>query len=103
MARGVPVVEVTDDREVLGIRRPHREVHAAVDRMRAQLLPEAVVGAFVEQVEVLVAQQAEVVGHGQTVSSRSWFRWRRPSCARNSPGARRAAARAWLAMAPGRQ
>ena len=50
MAPAVPVVEVADDADAAGVRRPDREVDAVdalvVDRVRAELVEEAQVGAF---------------------------------------------------------
>ena len=60
----VPAVEVADDADALGVRRPHREVHADrrpdADAMRAELLERAVMRALAEQVQVEVAEHAAV-------------------------------------------
>ena len=54
---GIPAVEVADHRDALGIGRPHREVGArlAVEfgQVRAKLLEEPVVLAFVEQMKIV--------------------------------------------------
>jgi len=66
MARGMPLVEVADDRNPLGIRRPdgeQRAVHTIdVGRMRAQLVIQPAMGALLEQVDVLLAQSARGFG-----------------------------------------
>src|SRR5205807_10296232 len=53
----VPLVEVADDADVLGVRRPDREVGslttAHLDHMGTELVGQPVVGAFVEEVEVI--------------------------------------------------
>ena len=60
----VPAVEVADDADAIGVRRPHREVHAGRrpdgDAMRAELLERAVVRALAEQVQIEVGQHAAV-------------------------------------------
>ncbi|MNK84360.1 hypothetical protein D3C87_1042070 [compost metagenome] len=69
VAHRVPAIEIGDDRHALGVGRPHREAHAgfAIDgqALRAEAVAEFEVAAFVEQVQVQIAQQeAEGVGVG---------------------------------------
>ena len=65
LAVPVPAVEVAHDRHRLGIGRPDREVrplHALMGHdMRAELVIEPVVRALVEEIEIVVGQEAEVV------------------------------------------
>ena len=60
----VPPVEVADDADAIGVRRPDREVHAGRradgDAMRAELLERAVVRPLAEQVQIEVGQHAAV-------------------------------------------
>src|SRR5262249_29168406 len=56
----VPAVPVADDGDAGGVRRPHREVGATLDEMRAELLPQAEVRPLVEEVRVLRGQEARV-------------------------------------------
>src|SRR4029453_13668210 len=49
----IPAVPVAHHRDGLGVGRPHREVDAALDEVRAELLPQAEVCALVEEVGVL--------------------------------------------------
>ena len=53
----VPVVEVADDADARGVRRPHAEHHAARHDVAAELLPQLVMRPFVEEVNVPVGQQ----------------------------------------------
>src|SRR5204862_2395223 len=57
--RVAPALEVADDRHRLGVGRPHREARAGVPAfgqgVRAQLLVDAAVRAFGEQVDVDIA------------------------------------------------
>ena len=61
MTRSIPVVEVTDDRDRHRVGSPHRELDTldAIDRsqMRAELLVELEMVAFVEEIEVFFAQE----------------------------------------------
>ena len=61
VAAAIPDVEVADDADALGVRRPDGEVHAgdAVDRaqVRAEPLVAPPMRAFAEQVQVVVGQQ----------------------------------------------
>ena len=74
MAGLVPGIELADDRDRVGVRRPHREVGAALaidgGRVRAQFLVEPVVIALVEQVEIVVAQEREVIAHSVVLDER---------------------------------
>ena len=58
---GVPAIEVADDGDALGVRRPDGEVGAGLavngDEMRAKLVVETVVAALVEEVEVHVGEE----------------------------------------------
>ncbi len=62
MRRGVPSVEVADDAHLLGIRRPHREVHAKLPvdlaLMRAELLVGAMQRTFVEEMQIVFGEHA---------------------------------------------
>ena len=53
---GIPLVEVADHRNALGVGRPDREVHAAAAVLFAEVRAEFVVGALVralcEQIEI---------------------------------------------------
>ncbi len=64
MHAAVPSVEVADHADTIGVRRPHGEMHAGgrtqVDSMRAELLEDAVVRAFAEQMQIEVSQHAAV-------------------------------------------
>src|SRR5690606_36967629 len=64
---GAPAVEVADDAHVLGVGGPHREAGAllspCLEGVGAQLQVQAAVGAFVEQVQVIVGEQADVVAY----------------------------------------
>ena len=67
MATRIPRIEIADHRHALGVGRPHREAHAlhAVDRddVGAQRLGQLEMPAFVEQVQIELAQQrAEGIG-----------------------------------------
>src|SRR5919197_2057992 len=72
MAVLVPAIKVADHRYRVGIGGPHREISAvlpaSLGQVRAQLVMEAVVVALIEQVEVVVAQQREVVAHGAVLN-----------------------------------
>ena len=61
VARRVPAVPVADHGHARGVRRPHREVRAGpallLARVGAELLPEPEVAPFVEEVEVVVAEE----------------------------------------------
>ena len=65
----VPAVEIADHGNRAGVRRPNSEVGARLppDRgdVRAQLVVNPVVRAFVEEMEVLLGQQAGVAGRGR--------------------------------------
>ena len=60
MRAPIPMVEVADDADALGVRRPDRKVHTgdAVNgrAMRSELLPRAIVGALAEQMEVEIGE-----------------------------------------------
>ena len=60
----VPAVEVADQADAVGVRRPHGEVHAGGrpddDAMRAELLERTVVRPLAEQVEIEVREHAAV-------------------------------------------
>ena len=60
----MPLVEVADDADALGVRRPHREVGAGrradLQRVRAEPLEGAVVAALAEQVQVELAHHLAV-------------------------------------------
>ena len=64
MRSSVPAVEIADDADAVGVRRPHREMHAdrraRVHAMRAQLLVGAIVRALGEEVQIEVAQDPAV-------------------------------------------
>ena len=67
MATRIPRIEIADHRHALGVGRPHREAHAlhAVDRdeVGAQCLGQLEMPAFIEQVQIELAQQrAEGIG-----------------------------------------
>ena len=67
-----PFVEAADHRDQPRIRRPHAEHDAGLDaawavlrsQMRAQGFVEAVVAAFVEEVEILRGEERGVIGDG---------------------------------------
>jgi hypothetical protein len=84
----IPQIEVADHADAFRIRRPHREVHAvnalAHTQLRAELVIDAVVAAFAEQVQVevreLVREEIGVVlgdfmaaaeAHAQAI----WHQW----------------------------
>ncbi len=54
----VPAVPVADHRDLLGVRRPHGERHAAVDEMGAELLVDPLVPALAREMEVELTQPA---------------------------------------------
>ena len=60
----VPAVEVADHADAIGVRRPHREMHAGgrpdADAMRAELLEHAMMRAFAEQMQIEIGQHAAV-------------------------------------------
>ena len=60
----VPPVEVADHADAIGVRRPHGEVHAGRradrDPVRAELLEDAMVRAFAEQVQIEIGEHAAV-------------------------------------------
>ena len=64
MDAAVPAVEVADDADARGVRRPDREVHAGGaaerHRVRAELVVDAGVLAFAEQIEVVVGEHPPV-------------------------------------------
>jgi hypothetical protein len=103
MAAAVPLVEVADDADVLGIRRPHREAHtlyvAEPHGMGAEQFIGAVVPALAEQLQVEIPQRrpkaqrvavrarcAPPGGHGETAGTRPC---RRPCRARAGTAWRR--------------
>ena len=61
MRVGIPAVEVADHGDALGVRRPDREVSALLSvnlgQVRAELLEQPVVVAFVEQMKIVAGQQ----------------------------------------------
>ena len=65
----VPAIEVADHGNRAGVRRPHSKVGAWLARdgghVRAQLVVNPVVRAFVKEMEVLLGQQAEVAARGR--------------------------------------
>ena len=67
VAACVPAVEVADDPDLLRVRGPHGEVGPRhlrlLEHMGAQLVVQAVVIAFVKEVEVVVGQKRDVVPH----------------------------------------
>src|SRR5438045_2266845 len=75
MTGGIPAVEVTDDRNTLGIGSPDGKVCAveavAIDDVSAQLFLQAEVRAFVEQVEILIGEQRDIVALHVRASSRA--------------------------------
>ena len=62
----VPTVKVADNRNQRGIRRPNSKHRSGLPPgrhdVRAQLVVNPVVGAFVEQMKVLIGQQAGIAG-----------------------------------------
>src|SRR5208337_692359 len=64
MAAAVPMVEVADDAESLGIRSPHRKTDAPNTRMldhaRAELLIEPEVGAFTEEMQIKICKDGRI-------------------------------------------
>ena len=60
MARAIPFIEVTHDANAFGIRRPDRELDAALafvrDQMRAKFLVDAFVSAFTKEMQVEFAK-----------------------------------------------
>ena len=64
MAAAVPLVEVADDAQSLGIRRPHRKTDALNTRMldhaRAELLIEPEVGAFTEEMQIKICKNGRI-------------------------------------------
>src|SRR5215207_8429262 len=61
MGRGIPAVEVADDRHACGVRCPDGEMHAGdavhLTEMRAELLVGAVVRALREEVQVEIGEE----------------------------------------------
>jgi hypothetical protein len=55
MGGAVPIIEVSDDRYGLRVRRPHREMGSVPGRVRAELVIEPDVAAFPEQIDVVLA------------------------------------------------
>src|SRR5271165_5513897 len=64
MASAVPLVEVADDADALGIRRPHRKTDAFSTRMldhaRAELLIEPEVRAFTEEMQIKICKDGRI-------------------------------------------
>ncbi len=62
MVRAVPTVEVADDADLIGTRRPHSKRDPAPafvsQHMRAQLFIDAIVLAFAEEVKIELAENA---------------------------------------------
>src|SRR5262245_60732460 len=56
-----PIVEVTDDRDLLGVGCPDGEIGAAcsvvLDRMCTQLVVQVKVSPFIEEVQIILAEQ----------------------------------------------
>ena len=65
----VPTIEVADHRNRAGVGRPNSKVSSRLSRdrheVRAQLVVNPVVGAFVEKMEVLIGQQRGVAAGGR--------------------------------------
>ena len=57
---GVPLVEVPDDRDREGIRRPDGKVGATVANLGSHVFKEMSMGTFVEEVDVLISQQCDI-------------------------------------------
>jgi hypothetical protein len=57
-----PAVEIADQTHAPGVWSPHRKVSTCLAfdnrRVRPKLFPEAVVGALIEEVKVIVGQRA---------------------------------------------
>jgi hypothetical protein len=74
MLATVPVVEITDDADSLGGRRPDRERNAfrAADlrNMRAEFIVDLLVTAFAEEMEINFSKRGRV-GRNVTVTSQS--------------------------------
>jgi hypothetical protein len=64
MALLVPLIEVSNDRDALGIRRPHGEARPVFTvhrpQMRTQSLPEFVMRALVEEMNVVVRNECRL-------------------------------------------
>jgi hypothetical protein len=72
----VPAVELTDDADRIGIRRPHGELHpglaGARNHVRPELRVDADVGALIEEVEIEFRQQAIRIARVAR-GARGWF------------------------------
>ena len=58
----IPTIEIADDGDLLRVRRPNREISAARaavgDEMRAELVIQLKMAAFIKQVKVVIREQA---------------------------------------------
>jgi hypothetical protein len=58
----MPLIEITQDENLLGIRRPNGEIGAGVfsgNEVSAELLVKAKVAALIKKIEIVVVQQTD--------------------------------------------
>src|SRR5687767_15135481 len=71
----LPVIELADDADVVGVRGPYGKVGARpallFQEMRAELIVEAKVAAFVEKIKIVVGEQVWGLA-GQWLTSHSF-------------------------------
>ncbi len=77
MRLGAPAVEIADDRHPARVRRPHREMNPgdAVRRMqvRAEFVVQPEVPALLEQINIVLGEQADALLHRLDVSRSGIF------------------------------
>ena len=60
----VPVIEATDDADLARVRRPHAEADTSLvsgtGEVRAQFVVSPVMPPFIEKIDILLAEQADV-------------------------------------------
>jgi len=67
MARFIPTVKLTHDRDLLGIRCPHGEIGSLHPvhcyRMGTKFLIKSIVRTFIKEKKVVIGQHAYVIAH----------------------------------------
>ena len=85
MRRSVPAIEIADHAHLLGVGRPHREVHAAgvahLPAVRAKLVVRTAQRALAEEIQVELGQHARIGtgGHDDEASRKVGSTSKRPS------------------------
>jgi hypothetical protein len=85
----MPMIEVADHRHFARVWRPDREagagLRAGVEDVRTQLVVDAVVAAFIEQVKIVFREQGNIVANGGGGLSRLTHRFSGSGRAREQP------------------